>query len=47
VLASFVLDKAVYEVVYESRFRPEMAAGPLASIERMLAAVTPPPDDSA
>jgi maltokinase len=47
VLASFVLDKAVYEVVYESRFRPEMVAGPLASIERMLAAVTPPPDDSA
>jgi len=37
-LEGFLLDKAVYEVVYETRYRPEWVKLPLASIERMLAA---------
>jgi maltokinase len=43
VLQAFLLDKAAYEVVYETRFRPERAGGPLAAIERMLAAGPPEP----
>ncbi|HEX3827859.1 MAG TPA: phosphotransferase [Sporichthyaceae bacterium] len=41
VLQAFMLDKAAYEVVYETRYRPERAGGPLAAIERMLAAGAP------
>jgi maltokinase len=40
-LQAYVLDKAVYEVVYETRYRPERVSGPLAAIERMLASVPP------
>jgi hypothetical protein len=36
-LEGFLLDKAVYEVVYESRHRPDRVGGPLAAIGRMLA----------
>jgi maltokinase len=44
VLTAFLLDKAAYEVVYETRYRPDRAAGPLAAIERMLAAAPPEPE---
>jgi maltokinase len=44
-LQAFLLDKAAYEVVYESRYRPERAGGPLAAIERMLAAGSPEPEN--
>jgi maltokinase len=38
VLAGFELDKAVYELAYELRYRPDQVGIPAAGIERLVGA---------